>query len=227
MLRRRSRATSAAARTIASPSSGTSSWPLGPRAAPGRGLRLPRAEPSAEARAGRLPHSNAAVRAGVPVLRDAASSDTFVDLGMSPLCETLPAPRAAQPDGAVLPAACLGLRAVLPRPAPGVRVARPRSSPSTRTSRPTRLLAGARARLHGHDDRRASASTAARGSSRSPSNDGYLLQYFVAKGIPVLGVEPAANVAEGRRRAGACRRSSVLRRGDRRRARRATRGRPT
>jgi SAM-dependent methyltransferase len=27
------------------------------------------------------------------------------------------------------------------------------------------------------------------------SNDGYLLQYFAAKGIPVLGVEPAANVA--------------------------------
>jgi SAM-dependent methyltransferase len=28
------------------------------------------------------------------------------------------------------------------------------------------------------------------------SNDGYLLQYFIAKGIPVLGIEPAANVAE-------------------------------
>ena len=27
------------------------------------------------------------------------------------------------------------------------------------------------------------------------SNDGYLLQYFVAKGIPVLGIEPASNVA--------------------------------
>jgi hypothetical protein len=27
------------------------------------------------------------------------------------------------------------------------------------------------------------------------SNDGYLLQYFVARGIPVLGIEPAANVA--------------------------------
>ena len=27
------------------------------------------------------------------------------------------------------------------------------------------------------------------------SNDGYLLQYFVAKGIPALGIEPAANVA--------------------------------
>jgi 2-polyprenyl-3-methyl-5-hydroxy-6-metoxy-1,4-benzoquinol methylase len=28
------------------------------------------------------------------------------------------------------------------------------------------------------------------------SNDGYLLQYFVERGIPVLGVEPAANVAQ-------------------------------
>jgi SAM-dependent methyltransferase len=28
------------------------------------------------------------------------------------------------------------------------------------------------------------------------SNDGYLLQYFVKMGVPVLGVEPAANVAE-------------------------------
>ena len=28
------------------------------------------------------------------------------------------------------------------------------------------------------------------------SNDGYLLQHFVANGIPVLGIEPAANVAQ-------------------------------
>ena len=28
------------------------------------------------------------------------------------------------------------------------------------------------------------------------SNDGYLLQYFVAAGVPVLGIEPAANVAK-------------------------------
>ena len=27
------------------------------------------------------------------------------------------------------------------------------------------------------------------------SNDGYLLQHFVARGVPVLGIEPAANVA--------------------------------
>jgi len=34
------------------------------------------------------------------------------------------------------------------------------------------------------------------------SNDGYLLQHFVAEGIPVLGVEPAANVAEAARSRG-------------------------
>jgi SAM-dependent methyltransferase len=34
------------------------------------------------------------------------------------------------------------------------------------------------------------------------SNDGYLLQYFVQRGIPVLGIEPAANVAEVAERKG-------------------------
>ncbi|MEI7605818.1 MAG: class I SAM-dependent methyltransferase [Rhodospirillaceae bacterium] len=34
------------------------------------------------------------------------------------------------------------------------------------------------------------------------SNDGYLLRHFVAAGIPVLGVEPAANVAESARAIG-------------------------
>jgi hypothetical protein len=34
------------------------------------------------------------------------------------------------------------------------------------------------------------------------SNDGYLLQYFVEKGIPALGVEPAANVAEAAEKRG-------------------------
>src|SRR6516162_8805253 len=34
------------------------------------------------------------------------------------------------------------------------------------------------------------------------SNDGYLLQHFAAEGIPVLGVEPAANIAEAARARG-------------------------
>ena len=34
------------------------------------------------------------------------------------------------------------------------------------------------------------------------SNDGYLLQYFVQKGIPALGVEPAANVAKSAEKRG-------------------------
>jgi hypothetical protein len=34
------------------------------------------------------------------------------------------------------------------------------------------------------------------------SNDGYLLQYFVERGIPCLGIEPAANVAEVARKKG-------------------------
>ncbi len=34
------------------------------------------------------------------------------------------------------------------------------------------------------------------------SNDGYLLQYFKEKGIPVLGIEPAKNVAKAAQNAG-------------------------
>ncbi len=34
------------------------------------------------------------------------------------------------------------------------------------------------------------------------SNDGYLLQYFVAKGIPVLGIDPAANVVKAAEKKG-------------------------
>ena len=59
------------------------------------------------------------------------------------------------------------------------------------------------------------------------SNDGYLLQHFQAAGIPVLGVEPAANVAEAARARGYPDGGSVPRRRDRPRDRAAARpGRP-
>ena len=51
------------------------------------------------------------------------------------------------------------------------------------------------------------------------SNDGYLLQYFVARGIPVLGIEPAANVAAVAEERGVPTRDRVLRRGAGRAAR--------
>ena len=79
---------------------------------------------------------------------------------------------------------------------------RRRSSASTPTSRPTPI--------HGLPTR---ATTSTRRSSASgsdadslvveiASNDGYLLQHVVERGIPALGVEPAANVAEAARRRG-------------------------
>ena len=58
-------------------------------------------------------------------------------------------------------------------------------------------------------------------------NDGYLLQYFVERGIPVLGVEPAANVAEVARREGHPDPGRVLRRARRRDALRRASRRPT
>ena len=41
------------------------------------------------------------------------------------------------------------------------------------------------------------------------SNDGYLLQFFVQKNIPVLGVEPSGNVAEAARQKDGWRKNAV------------------
>ena len=43
------------------------------------------------------------------------------------------------------------------------------------------------------------------------SNDGYLLQHFLPLGVPVLGIEPAANVAEAARKKGVPTHGRVLR----------------
>src|SRR5688500_9809644 len=42
------------------------------------------------------------------------------------------------------------------------------------------------------------------------SNDGYLLQYFAQRGIPVLGIEPAGNVAEAARKKGIATRTAFF-----------------
>ena len=42
------------------------------------------------------------------------------------------------------------------------------------------------------------------------SNDGYLLQYFIEKDVPVLGIEPAKNVAEAAIESGVARRQLDL-----------------
>ncbi len=85
---------------------------------------------------------------------------------------------------------------MLSRAAPGVRVA-------GRDLHRVRLLL-VLLRRPGSSTRRRTRTWRRRGSASGPSsrvveiasNDGYLLQYFVRKGIPVLGVEPAANVAK-------------------------------
>ena len=59
------------------------------------------------------------------------------------------------------------------------------------------------------------------------SNDGYLLQHFVASGVPVLGIEPAANVAKVAVEKGIPTMVRFFGRDSRRRDRRANMGRPT
>ena len=59
------------------------------------------------------------------------------------------------------------------------------------------------------------------------SNDGYLLQYFVRKGIPAFGVEPAVNVAQRRRGARRADVGRILRSRKRRGARRGRGAAPT
>ena len=78
---------------------------------------------------------------------------------------------------------------------PGVPRARTTSSPTTPTSPPTPTA--------GSSTPAASSRTWQRGCDLGAgslvvevaSNDGYLLQHVVARGIPVLGIEPAANIA--------------------------------
>ncbi|MGI5212320.1 methyltransferase domain-containing protein, partial [Plantactinospora sp. CA-290183] len=128
----------------------------------------------------------------------AALTETFVDLGMSPLCESyLPAERLDSaetfyPLHVRICANCLLVQ--LPAYVPGEDIF---SDYAYFSSYSDSWVAHAR--------RYADTMTESLGLgpeslvTEVASNDGYLLQHFVARGVPVLGVEPAGNVAEAAR----------------------------
>ncbi|MBO0868877.1 MAG: methyltransferase domain-containing protein [Micromonosporaceae bacterium] len=122
-------------------------------------------------------------------------TETFVDLGMSPLCESyLPAQKldAAETFYPLHVRICAGCLLVqLPAYVPGEQIF---SDYAYFSSYSDSWVA--------HANRYAQAMIQRLGLgggslvAEVASNDGYLLQHFVAAGIPVVGVEPAANVAE-------------------------------
>ena len=132
---------------------------------------------------------------GAPLTR------TFVDLGMSPLCESyVPEDRLDEaelfyPLHVRLCEACLLVQ--LPAYVPGEDIF---SDYAYFSSYSDSWVA--------HAKRYAQEMIGRIGLTRDSlvtevaSNDGYLLQHFHAEGIPVLGVEPAANVAEAARARG-------------------------
>lgn len=120
---------------------------------------------------------------------------TFVDLGMSPLCETyIPAHKLDEaevfyPLHVRICESCLLVQ--LPAYVPGEAIFSDYAYFSSYSdswvehARQYAELIAARLRL-----------TTQSLVTEVASNDGYLLQHFMAKGIPVLGVEPARNVAQ-------------------------------
>ena len=126
---------------------------------------------------------------GTPLTR------TFVDLGMSPLCESyIPADRLDEPEvfyplHVRLCDACLLVQ--LPAYVPGEQIF---SDYAYFSSYSDSWVAHAKRYAEAMIDRLAL--TPGSLVTEVASNDGYLLQHFQAAGIPVLGVEPAANVAE-------------------------------
>ena len=123
---------------------------------------------------------------------------TFVDLGMSPLCESyipeeqLDGPEVFYPLRVLLCEACLLVQ--LPAHVSGENIF---SDYAYFSSYSDSWVAHAKRYSEAMITRLGL--TAASLVTEVASNDGYLLQHFVAAGVPVLGVEPAANVAEAAR----------------------------
>jgi SAM-dependent methyltransferase len=131
----------------------------------------------------------------------AALTRTFVDLGMSPLCESyVPAERLEKPETFYplhvrICDSCLLVQ--LPAYVPGEDIF---SDYAYFSSYSDSWVAHAKRYAEAMIDRLGLTSTSL--VTEVASNDGYLLQHFAAHGIPVLGVEPAANVAEAARARG-------------------------
>ena len=120
---------------------------------------------------------------------------TFVDLGMSPLCESfVPADQINQMEPFYPLHAYVCERCFLVQVQEYVRPEAIFTEYAYFSSFSDSWLAHAKAYVEMITTRlglRATSQVVELGS-----NDGYLLQYFVAKGIPALGVEPAVNVAK-------------------------------
>ena len=134
-------------------------------------------------------------------LCDKPLTETFVDLGMSPLCESYVPARALDSSETFYPlhvricSACLLVQ--LPAYVPGEDIfsdyAYFSSYSDSWVAHAKRYADEMTERLRlGPDSLVAEVA----------SNDGYLLQHFVAAGIPVVGVEPAANIADAARAKG-------------------------
>ncbi|MFC7545809.1 methyltransferase domain-containing protein [Plantactinospora sp. GCM10030261] len=121
-------------------------------------------------------------------------TETFVDLGMSPLCESyltaaqLDGPETFYPLHVRICSACLLVQ--LPAYVSGEAIFSDYAYFSS-YSRSWVAHAGRYAEAMAADLALGPDSLV----TEVASNDGYLLRHFVARGVPVLGVEPAANVA--------------------------------
>ena len=126
---------------------------------------------------------------------------TFVDLGMSPLCESYVAAEFLDEPEVFYPlhvrVCCQCLLVQLPAYVPGEDIFSDYAYFSSYSSSWV-----AHAKRYADDMVALLGLTADSLVTEVASNDGYLLQHFYAAGIPVLGVEPAANVAEAARAKG-------------------------
>jgi SAM-dependent methyltransferase len=126
---------------------------------------------------------------------------TFVDLGMSPLCESYVAPDMLDEAEKFYPLhvricdSCLLVQ--LPAYVAGEDIF---SDYAYFSSYSDSWVAHARRYAEAMIDRLGLGAESL--VTEVASNDGYLLQHFLTEGVPVLGVEPAANVAEAARTKG-------------------------